>query len=731
MLELQKRHPRYLKFSTIREEMHQPLAVSVGEDGVPAWDPKDTGDGQDFEVVTVTDAQSPVPDKDKGYVLFTSAHAAEFCGRESIPRFFEDLVELADSKPDTMLDGGTGIDGKPLKISVADLLKRDKLIFMDVSPDGWVFGEKNGAPGARLYDQSNGAGVNGNRLAYQDGWIFPDDPVLRANGYSTETQPEGIATTQYLREIRERELKGRPFAASMDWHGPAPVGAMIFHDQGGDPGEARPAPRPRRARQPGRLRRAGAVRDAAGRRAPQAVRRQLRRRAPRGVPGLQPGLRRRRREDALPDAELERVRDGVGAHRLHGLQLVRRLGLEQLRARRGRLLARDAVRGGHRLLEPARPCSSTSTTSARWPRRWPSTPPSATSARSSSSTTSAARSASSTAVSGSPTPTATRRRRPLGVRTPLIGELQQTHYDVSNTDYFRDLRKITPTPIEELSPHGRQEPRASCRRWWSPTTTRRIRRGSPSFARGGRQRGAHRLGAAPAARPHRRPGRQRDASTTPTSATRTSTATIRGPTGLYKRARQMFDPVGLGYPLLMERDQYWPCDASCEESITQNSSPMWTVDRAAWEAAGRRDHRHRRSAGRSQAALRGHRHRQDDHRHAAARQGPAGHLRRPAAPAHRGLPALVRPRRLHDLDPRPAAAAARPDLEAAIMTRAALVLAVAPYRRADPARGVRAGGAARLRRRHAGEALRGSPRRDRSRSARPRSSSSPARSTAR
>jgi len=25
--------------------------------------------------------------------------------------------------------------------------------------------------------------------------------------------------------------------------------------------------------------------------------------------------------------------------------------------------------------------------------------------------------------------------------------------------------------------------------------------------------------------------------------------------GLYKRARQMFDPVGLGYPLLMERDQ--------------------------------------------------------------------------------------------------------------------------------------------------------------------------------
>src|SRR4051812_14210125 len=97
MLELQRRHPRYLSFTTIREAMHEPLAVSVGEDGVPAWDPRDTGDGQDFEVVTVTDKQSPVPDAEKGYVLFTSAHAAEFCGRESIPRFFEDLVTLADS----------------------------------------------------------------------------------------------------------------------------------------------------------------------------------------------------------------------------------------------------------------------------------------------------------------------------------------------------------------------------------------------------------------------------------------------------------------------------------------------------------------------------------------------------------------------------------------------------------------------------------------------------------
>jgi hypothetical protein len=38
----------------------------------------------------------------------------------------------------------------------------------------------------------------------------------------------------------------------------------------------------------------------------------------------------------------------------------------------------------------------------------------------------------------------------------------------------------------------------------------------------------------------------------------------------------------------MERDQYWPCgeDGTCEPSPTQNSSPIWTVDRAIWEDKG-------------------------------------------------------------------------------------------------------------------------------------------------
>ena len=76
---------------------------------------------------------------------------------------------------------------------------------------------------------------------------------------------------------------------------------------------------------------------------------------------------------------------------------------------------------------------------------------------------------------------------------------------------------------------------------------------------------------------------------------------------LYLQARQMFDPVGLGYPLLMERDQYWPCSATCEESGTENSAPVWTDGPRRLGEARRRDDRHRRPAGR-QGAGRGHEH---------------------------------------------------------------------------------------------------------------------------
>ena len=102
--------------------MGDPYAFSPGPDGLPPWDPKDARDGLPLYVVKVTDES--VPDRDKQYVVFFNAHAAEPCGREGTPRFLEDLLIWRTTDPGHVLDDGTGIAGGTHKITVADLLRR-------------------------------------------------------------------------------------------------------------------------------------------------------------------------------------------------------------------------------------------------------------------------------------------------------------------------------------------------------------------------------------------------------------------------------------------------------------------------------------------------------------------------------------------------------------------------------------------------------------------------------
>jgi hypothetical protein len=175
---------------------------------------------------------------------------------------------------------------------------------------------------------------------------------------------------------------------------------------------------------------------------------------------------------------------------------------------------------------------------------------------------------------------------PLGhPGTPLLPQVAQTPYDVSNTDYFRDLRPIVENRIVEV-PAGRMRLQKRKLSTLVVADTSRVRAGELRrfVARGGNlvlTDGA--LGLLP---------RMVDI---PKGAVEASTSYVGyadldrshpWTEGLYKRARQMFDPVGLGYPLLMERDQYWPCSPQCDESGTQNSAPARTVDRAAWEKLG-------------------------------------------------------------------------------------------------------------------------------------------------
>ena len=67
--------------------------------------------------------------------------------------------------------------------------------------------------------------------------MFPATKELFDRGYSSLTQPEGVAVSRYLRQVREREIGGRPFAVANDQHGPVPTsGAIIFQtEQGSDP----------------------------------------------------------------------------------------------------------------------------------------------------------------------------------------------------------------------------------------------------------------------------------------------------------------------------------------------------------------------------------------------------------------------------------------------------------------------------------------------------------------
>jgi hypothetical protein len=212
---LQKMYPRYISYTTIAKELHDKRAVSSGGNPLP--------------VITVTD--KTVPDKNKQYVLLTFAHSAEPCGREGVLRTAEDLAIAATKAPDTKYDDGT-LDGVTHSFTARQLLQRLKIYIIVTSPDGWIDGDVGNGDGQ--YSQYTANGVNSNRVAYQTGWVF-STPLLKKHGYTTATQPEGIAVTRYMRQVRAKELHGRPFAAAADIHGPLPTGAILIHDVGDDP----------------------------------------------------------------------------------------------------------------------------------------------------------------------------------------------------------------------------------------------------------------------------------------------------------------------------------------------------------------------------------------------------------------------------------------------------------------------------------------------------------------
>jgi hypothetical protein len=569
--------PRYARFTTIDKELKDPNAVSVGPDGFPAWDKRDTGDGLPFQVATVTDFS--VPDRNKGYVLFTNAHGAEPCGREGAIRFMEDLIIWATNDPDHELNDASGITGKEHVVTVREALKKTKIYFVDVAPDGWAAGDNRGQ-----YSQSNGAGINNNRVAYQDGWVFPPDQVIYKNGYSVLTQPEGAAVTKYLTQIRRRELGGKPWAVAADMHGPLPVGAILLHDQGNTAAklvESHDLAERIKQKMDKVLASyiteygltahetvaeiGGTVRDAII----DAYERVFG-----GFPEKAAFLTLKWAEYATIWEHIDYTvsgsfggwansNAGLGATSIsfeidclsyepwnpalmqlfvENIQAIDEASVVYAATRNDRI-EKEKVGGTIGFYESGERVTDKDGNASPPPPGFPN--------------------------------------------NPIVRQIRQVPYDVSNTDYFRDLDEIVKDPIVEMREDeladglGRLDSLVI-----SDTSTRNTKALRDFVNAGGNliltdgaltmlddltgmdgdavRKGYAYVGYSDLDREHR--------------LTR----------GLYDRARQMFDPIGLGYELLMERDQYWPCDpnGACEESPTRNSAPIWTVQRPVWEASG-------------------------------------------------------------------------------------------------------------------------------------------------
>jgi hypothetical protein len=580
--ELERRYPGFIDFTTIQRELGDPNAVSLGADGKPAWDPSDAHDGLPFYVAKVTDES--VPDAGKAYVLLLNAHPAEPCGNESHPRFLEDLLTWRATDPGHVLDAGTGLYGRPESITVAELLRKVKIFFVSTSPDDWYAADSGQA------DNKNNAGFNTNRVAYQDGWVFPADKGLFDRGFSTLTQPEGIAVSRYLLDVRARELGGRPFAVANDQHGPLPTsGALLFHDQGSDPAKLDRlndyAERLKQKMEEVFARyftgagetgsqelagRAGDVRDLLLHKYTELTGQPVTEKALfltlqwaeyasiwdhldytvtgswGGWAGSHAGL----------DADSMSFETACDAQTKKWNPALFQLFVDNVRAEDQTGVVVAAQRTG----DAAPPPVATYDLGGRV--GYVDTGQRVTDR------------------DGNPHPP------PAGhPGSPFYPQIQQAPYDVSNTDYFRDLRGIVTTPIEAI-PAAKLAARAQKVDSLVVADTDAVdAQALKRFAEGGGNLvltdSALRLlpkllEVAPAS------VRENFSYVGYSDLVRTHPWTE----GLYKRARQTFDPVGLGRPLLMERDQYWPCNPSCDRSPTQNSAPIWTVDRTSWERLG-------------------------------------------------------------------------------------------------------------------------------------------------
>ncbi len=576
---LEELYPRYLEFTSVDKELRDPHAVSVGPDSVPAWHRDDEKDGLPFRMAIVTDER--VPDRNKQYVFLTNAHAAEPCGREGDIRFLEDLLIWRTEDPRHKLDDATGVTGKTHEITVKELLERTKIYVVDTVPDAWSQGDR--ANGGHLEWSNYSNGFNTNRLAFHDGWNFPDHETLFRNGYTTLTQPES-AIVKYFERVRREELNGRPFAAAADMHGPLPAGAVLLHEQNNSAE---------------RLVRIHDFAERIEQKMEEALGRYI---TPQGAAAYEQVM------DAAGDARDEALR-AYTQHVGPVSEKAAYLTLEwaeyatiwdhldyTVTGTWGGWAAADAGLGADTISYEV-DCQSFAPYDGRTQQVFVDNiqaivETTVVHAAVMRENTFAERDLKGrvgfyehgrrvTHRDGNPVPP------PRQSRNPVYGLVRQHPYDVANTDYFRDLREVVASPVAEVTAGELAASLDDLDSFVVSDATVAARDELGEFVR----RGGNLVLTDSALR------MLPDLVDVPAKAIQKGYAYVgysdldrshRWTRGLYDRARQMYDPVGLGRPLLMERDQYWPCDfrGDCEKSPTKNSSAIWSVRRADWEDVG-------------------------------------------------------------------------------------------------------------------------------------------------
>lgn len=172
---------------------------------------------------------------------------------------------------------------------------------------------------------------------------------------------------------------------------------------------------------------------------------------------------------------------------------------------------------------------------------------------------------------------------------PIAGRLKQGHYDVSNTDYFRDLKKLVdkpPVEVRERSLSGALKELDSFVVSDSKVDNTAALR---DYVRSGGELVLtdSALQMLPDLTAIKKKALFKDYAYVGYSDLDRSHPLTKG---LLATAWQTYAPSPIGYPLLMERDSYWDSGSNNEDagdsSPTKNSARIWTVDRDVWEEAG-------------------------------------------------------------------------------------------------------------------------------------------------